>query len=195
MRKEYKFILIFIVFFISASYFSQFESPKTFITKLKKFNHKDEKINISKATPSHKETSIKRSLAAVPTKKTTNLIQDKRVYLGKFKDLRDIHLSNKVSDNWEEKYRHNFLRMIPDHKVKDFKVELKRSIVLVKNNIGKHLEHVVVSYTNPEGRPFSFEAHINSQTGQVEQTWNKTHHEFRKPAQISGAKYLYKKDK
>ena len=147
-------------------------------------------------TPKLEEKKISRAIASIPkavsTPSTPKEIQ--REYRGNFSNLNDITLVNKVDKNWKEKYQKNFLRMTSKEKVKGFKIELKKSMVQVKNNIGRNLEHVVVSYIKPNGQPFSFEALIDSETGRIVQTWNKTRYEFKKPFKIQGDKYLYKKE-
>ena len=98
-----------------------------------------------------------------------------------------IILTNKISKNPLIKYQANFERMLGDQKAKNFKIELKRSVIkLSSNKFGRYLEHVLVSYIKPDGEPYSFEAYIDSQTAQVVQSWNKTHYEFRTPAALTG---------
>ena len=52
------------------------------------------------------------------------------------------------------------------------------------------MEHLVVSYQGQKG-PFSFEVMIDSQTGSVIHTWNKTHYELHKPYEIDPTSYGY----
>ena len=104
-------------------------------------------------------------------------------------------ITNKVSKDWKEKYTKQFQRMAAIKDLKDFNVELKRSIVKVSANTGTNFEHILVSYIKPNGQPFSFEALVNSETGTMVRTWNKTRYEFKKNYKIEASKYLYKKEK
>jgi hypothetical protein len=169
---------------LSFLFISPKEKRSTKIVKSKEVKNNTKSKDINSST---------RSIASVPPVKRPSP-SIKRVYTGSFSNLADITLTNKVNKNWKKLYKSNFLRMASVKKVKGLKIELKKSMVQVKNNIGRNLEHVVVSYIKPNGQPFSFEAIIDSETGHLVQTWNKTHYEFKKPFKIQGAKYLYKKE-
>ncbi len=135
-----------------------------------------------------------RKIASVPNIPVQIKKENKRIYLGKVQNLKDLYLANSVNDDWKEKYQKNFFKLIPNNQVKDFKVELKRSVIKVSDNVGKHLEHVLVSFKNQAGKPFSFEAYIDSETGHVVHTWNRTRHEFKQSLNIKGNQYLYHKE-
>ncbi|MBT4791145.1 MAG: hypothetical protein HON90_06205, partial [Halobacteriovoraceae bacterium] len=79
-------------------------------------------------------------------------------------------------------------------KVKNLKVELKRSFIKIKKRSRQSVEHILVSYTKPNGQPFSFEAHIDSNTGSTIQVWNQTHHEFKKSVKIKASNFIYKNE-
>jgi len=138
-----------------------------------------------------KKKTISRSIASIPTPKAPT---PKREVVGKYTDLGNIRLINKENKDWKKLYSNNFLRMLGDHKVSDFKVKLKKSILKVTNNIGHQLEHVVVSYNRPDGNPYSFEALIDSETGHAVQTWNQTRYEFKQPAKLKAIGREYKED-
>ncbi len=138
--------------------------------------------------------STSRAISSIPNSPTKTKKENKRIYLGKVKNLNDLYLANSVSDNWKEKYRKHFFKLVPTNQVKDFNVELKRSVIKVKDNIGKHLEHVLVSFKNQAGKPFSFEAYIDSETGHVVHSWNRTRHEIKQSLNIKGNQYLYLKE-
>lgn len=107
------------------------------------------------------------------------IVSKERVIVGEKLPLRAVSFSNSVNPNWKENYKNRFFKHIPKGKVKDFKIEKKKSILKVHKKVGTYLEHVLVSFIRPDGTPFSFEALINSQTGIAIQTWNKTRYEFR----------------
>lgn len=130
-----------------------------------------------------------RSIASVPQAKKVKKIAN-RVVIGDQK-AEKISYSNSVSKDWKTNYAKHFNRMLYGQKVQDFKVKVKRSVVQVKNSIGRNLEHVIVSYKKPNGDPFAFEALIDSETGMMVQSWNKTRYEFKRPYKIEGSKYKY----
>ena len=165
----------------------------------KKDNFKQATTDKKKSSPK-KNSEKKRDLASIPKKepntkkKLTTPIKENRHYIGSFKDINDITLTNQTSDDWEDKYKKRLIKSLYGKEIKDFKIEKKKSIIRVRKNVGTNLEHVIVSFTRPDGKPFSFEAYINSETGQLVKSWNKTRYEYKKPYKIEGMKYLYKKE-
>jgi len=143
-----------------------------------------------KKEPLNKAT---RTISSLP-KNTKKKVLERKV-VGSNKTMSEINITNKVSKDWKEKYTKQFQRMAAIKDLKDFNVELKRSIVKVSANTGTNFEHILVSYIKPNGQPFSFEALVNSETGTMVRTWNKTRYEFKKNYKIEASKYLYKKEK
>lgn len=140
--------------------------------------------------PLAKETT--RMPASVPSKapiqkKTVDVTKVlKREYRGDYKKNSPLKLINKVSDNWKDKFTKHFLGDIPqDKQAKNLEIKHQKSIVDVKQGIGRNLEHIIVSYTKPDGKPFSFEALVDSETGAMIQSWNQTRYEFKKPYKIN----------
>lgn len=129
-----------------------------------------------KKSPAKKEVRIKRAPASVktPQGKTRAIIAR-----GNY-DLSTLKYSNKVNPNWKEDYRRKFLRMSAIKKVQKLKIESIKSIVKIKNNTARNLEHIKVSYLQENGDPFSFEALVDSETGSLIRSWNKTRYEFKK---------------
>ena len=180
MKKHHKKSLSFVVIAAAVTTFLLITPSKT--------TNEIAEIEIEKQTKGMKKDPVKkgpsRSIASLPTPSHAEPTKKKREFIGRVKNAKNVRLVNEESDDWKEKYQHNFMRMLGDQKVTDFKIKLKKSIIKVHNNVGRHLEHVVVSYKKPNGDPFSFEAHIDSATGQVVQTWNKTRYEYREPARL-----------
>lgn len=139
----------------------------------KKVGPKENYRKIASIPP--KNPSVKRASIKTP---------EDRTVIGNINNQDNLIVVNKVSKNWKEKYQQSFLRMVNSHEVKNFEVKLKKSILKVKENTAQNLEHVVVSYTNAHGDPFSFEALIDSATGQSVQTWNKTRYEHKHPPKL-----------
>lgn len=169
---------------------SPFSKEQKSITKVKK-QGADTKVATS---PSRKISSIRSKVSRPKIRKTPETPSPKREYVGSFSNLKNITFINKVDKNWKKKYKHNFQRMVKGQNFSNFKVKVKKSIVKVKGNIGRNLEHVIISYKKPNGQPFSFEALIDSESGHLVQTWNKTQYEFKKPFKVKAEKYLYKKE-
>lgn len=140
--------------------------------------------------------SIKKVTAPLYQKKNTNPIVDTREYIGKFKDISQLKFVNKISLDWEDRYKARFFNNIPeDQKIKNFKIEKKKSIVKVKNNSARNLEHIIVSFNKADGSPFAFEAMIDSDTGSMLHSWNKTHSENKNPVKLKVAPYAYKRER
>lgn len=141
-------------------------------------------INIKKKSGMRKPASVSLNL----NNKTI-----KRRYIGSSIPKDKIVLLNSESKDWRKKYKHNFLRMVKEDKVKDFKITLKESLIKVTRNSGRYIEHVIISYKKPNGDPFSFEAYIDSESGRVIQSWNQTRYEFKNPTVFKATGYKYKK--
>jgi hypothetical protein len=136
-------------------------------------------LNSIKAVKKTKKKVIARSIASVPR------IKALRKVIGSKLPIDQIHISNTVSSNWKAKYTSNFKRMVNTDDIINFEVKNQKSVVLVKRNHGINVEHVIVSYKTTGGVPFSFEAYINSETGQMVQSWNKTRLEIRRSIKLS----------
>lgn len=152
-------------------------------------------VVVKKAKPQPK---IKRAPASIKPEKAAKKpasvpIPPSREVVGEpIMNTATLKKSNKVSEDWKEKYTKNFLRMLPkDQALKDFKIKVKKSLLKVKNNVGRNMEHIVVSYKKPNGYPFSFEALVDSETGAVIQTWNKTRYEFNDTVKLNPAGKRY----
>ena len=192
MKKKYLlptlFVLSVSVFLLIQPRYSKQELALKELEKQKK-THKDIKTQ-------KKEKTNFRKIASIPTKKPDLKIKDKpmkREIIGSRLNENQITMLNSVAKDWKDKYQKSFLRMTKNQQIKNLEVTLKRSIVKVENNIGKNLEHIIVSYTNQKGDPFSFEALVDSSTGQTVQSWNKTRYEFKTPLKLKGnGKKLYR---
>jgi len=88
----------------------------------------------------------------------------------------DLVMINKVSKDWDKKLSRHYKRTV-DKKI-DVKIEKLDSMIVVQRNGGRYSEHVLVTLTKPNGEISSFNAHIDSETGAIIQTWNRVrrHH-------------------
>ena len=83
---------------------------------------------------------------------------------------------NEVNKEWKEKLGQNLLRFLrPETLVF---VKKQKSVTLVEDNLLRNAEVVIIQLKSPEGRRYSYNAYVDSETGKVLQTWNRTIHEF-----------------
>jgi Zn-dependent metalloprotease len=127
------------------------------------------------STPMRSIASVKKSDVQIPLKK-----EPIRKIIGRsdlpFKPI------NKIDKKWKSKALSNLSKVwIGD---KGIDIEHKNSAVFIKNGIAKNVEHVIVSLVHNNGNPSSFEAYIDSQTGKIVKSWNKTRYESRKPLKV-----------
>lgn len=126
--------------------------------------------------PVKKEKKVKRAPASVETPQG-----QKRAIIARGNyDLNTLKYSNSVNPDWKKTYKRRFLKMAAIKKVQSLKIEPIKSIVKIKNNTARNLEHIKVSYLQENGDPFSFEALVDSETGSLVRSWNKTRYEFKK---------------
>lgn len=83
---------------------------------------------------------------------------------------------NEVNKEWKERLGQNLLRFLrPETLVF---VKKQKSVTLVEDNLLRNAEVVIIQLKSPEGRRYSYNAYVDSETGKVLQTWNRTIHEF-----------------
>ncbi len=125
---------------------------------------------VSRAIASVKKVDVQIPLIKEPVRKI----------IGR-KDL-PFNVVNKIDKKWKDKAVSNLSRVwISD---KEIEIEHKESAVFIKNGVAKNVEHVLVSLVHNDGNPSSFEAYIDSQTGKIIRSWNKTRYESRKPLKV-----------
>ncbi len=93
--------------------------------------------------------------------------------------------SNKVTREWKEKLGQNLLRFLRPETLLFLKKE--QSISIVERGQIRHAEVVLIQLKDAEGRRFSYNAYVDSESGQVLQTWNRTIHESyeKKPMKLT----------
>jgi len=87
----------------------------------------------------------------------------------------ELFMLNRPDPKWEKKLAHELLRFQPEG-VKTI-IKHERDIILVYNNQGRYLEQVIVTYLNSNGKSYSFRATVDSASGQVLKTWDRTQYE------------------
>ena len=90
---------------------------------------------------------------------------------------------------WLTNLEKNLVNILPN----SLKLKRKRSLIKKENKSSRRLEHVIVRYQSPSGNPFTFEALIDSETGVMVQSWNKTRYEKRLPIALDGTNRMMRK--
>lgn len=143
-----------------------------------------------KKVSSHKKTSpimLNRGIAAISPNKANIAPQ----YIGFSKDdLKKYPQSNKRASNWKEKFIKTLKVDNQNLSGNTLKIKHKRSIVKKENKSSRNLEHIVVRLKLANGNPFSYEALVDSETGAMIQSWNKTRYEHREPTLLDGTNKL-----
>jgi hypothetical protein len=134
-------------------------------------------------------TSKKRSPAAIApkAKRERSIINPSGKKLGK-----NTSAKNQISKEWKERLGQNLLRFLrPDTSVF---IKKQGSVSLIEQNQLRHAEVVIIQLKSPEGRRYSYNAYVDSESGKVLQTWNRTIHEFygQKPKKLAPAGTLHK---
>ncbi|MDO9181379.1 MAG: hypothetical protein Q7U04_03180 [Bacteriovorax sp.] len=109
------------------------------------------------------------------------LVREGRVLIGDIqkKNYQDedvpLEMTNKISPNWKEILGAELLRFHD----KDAKVMIKDefSIIRIQNGKGHYLEQIIVTYVLKDGANSSYRALVDSETGAVMETWDKTIYE------------------
>ncbi len=84
-------------------------------------------------------------------------------------------IDNEFNPLWKDKLGKNLLRFL---RPKTKTIVKRESSAIIKHK-GKNLlvEHVMVKLKSPEGRHYGYNAYVDSASGQVLHTWNRTIHE------------------
>ncbi len=131
------------------------------------------------------EKSLKqhRSPASVPTKRLRPQLAGREI-IGPYHSGMELKFINSPNQKWKEIYTKRYINTIGTNLSKNLKVEHKKSLIKVHFDQGRYLEHIVVSNVDEKGNPFSFEALIDSETGTMVRSWNKTRYEFNRSPKI-----------
>ncbi len=87
-------------------------------------------------------------------------------------DLSKLEYMNKVTDKWRSKLSNNLLRFQkPDTKVV---IKTQKSMVILNKKKGQYVEEVAISFINENGLINGFSALVDSETGKILKTWNRT---------------------
>lgn len=129
-------------------------------------------INIPKNSPV-------RSTASVDPYKGF-MIRKNRILTGevdqKYEDENnDLKMVNTINPKWKDIMGNDLMRFQPQ----DTKLMVKEEVPVIKiqDGLGRYLEQVSITYLKKDGDRHSFKALIDSDTGMVVETWDRTIHE------------------
>ena len=94
----------------------------------------------------------------------------------------ELLMLNKISDHWNDILGNDLLRF----QEKETKVLIKEEFPIIKIIDGKglYLEQVIITYVLKNGDQNSYRALVNSETGLVVETWDRTIHEKIAPEKV-----------
>jgi hypothetical protein len=112
------------------------------------------------------------------------MVRNNRIITGdlnkKYEDENnDLQMANSVNPEWKDIMGNDLMRFQPA----DTKLMVKEEVPVIKivNGIGRYLEQVTVTYLQKNGSRSSFKALVDSETGTVVETWDRTIHEHIRP--------------
>ena len=130
----------------------------------------------------HLDSNMDRKIASInpSTQSSIFSLREDRVLIGedfeKYRDESiDLSMQNSVNPNWKELLGKDLLRFQKEDTKIIIKDEL--SLIKVKDSQGLYLEQVIITYLLKDGTQNSFHALVNSETGFVIDTWDRTIHE------------------
>lgn len=160
---------------------------KTFVKKSNSVvdSHKttqDEFLAAKIPTPPPAE-KVQRTIASVNPYQGF-MVRNNRIIMGdlnkKYEDENsDLQMANSVNPEWKDIMGNDLMRFQPA----DTKLMVKEEVPVIKivNGIGRYLEQVTVTYLQKDGNRSSFKALVDSETGSVVETWDRTIHEHIRP--------------
>lgn len=116
-----------------------------------------------------------------PPKDNHFLMRENRVLIGDIQKNNyqdpdvELEMLNKINPDWKDILGHELLRFQDE----DTKVLIKEEfpIIQIKNGKGFYSEQVIITYVLKDGSVNSFRALIDSDTGSITDTWDRTIHE------------------
>lgn len=156
---------------------------KTFIKKnesvIDSHNSTNEELLAAKIPPPIEPTKTQRSIASVNPYQGF-MIRSNRIIMGDLDknygdENNELKMINTINPEWKELMGNEMMRF----QSTDTKVIVKEDVPVIKviNGVGRFLEQVTVTYLIKDGNRNSFKALVDSETGTIVQTWDRTIHE------------------
>ena len=108
------------------------------------------------------------------------MVRNNRILTGevnqKFEDENtELRMVNSINPDWKEIMGHELMRFQPANT----KLMVKEEVPVIKiiEGQGRYLEQVTITYLQKDGNRSSFKALVDSDTGSVVETWDRTVHE------------------
>ena len=174
MKKNKKIVFAF-VFALMSFLLIQPRSQKSFIKQANQQTKKNKQYH------NRKPASIKIN----PDQTQSSQPQQRKIIGNQKNSYQNLKFTNQVNQNGKALYTKNLTRMLKEDIAGDLKIQVKESIIKVKKQTARNLEHVIVSYTKKNGESFSYEALIDSETGTPIKSWNQTRYEFPKSVKLN----------
>lgn len=128
-----------------------------------------------KATPT-------REPANISPQNETPLFENRRIVGNLNQKSLDLRPLNEPSIDWEQSLAEEMMRF-QNLETKLF-IKHDEQVILASEKLYRYVEEVTVTYQKEDGELTSFKAWIDSENGQLLNTWSRTIvHNFRKPAQ------------
>ena len=125
-----------------------------------------------------KETKIipTRGIASIPKASIITKFKD-RTIVGSVTKKSDFPISNKVNKEWKKLAYKKLTAMIHP----DVKLEIRevKPVLFVQHDIGTYVEHVKIILRKKTGLKSAYDAYVNSQSGAIIRTWNRTKFEIK----------------
>lgn len=123
-----------------------------------------------------KATQASRKIASTPSQSIITKIQNRKI-VGQIHTDQDFPISNSISKDWKELAVKKLQNMI--HDKTQLEIREVKPVIFVKHNIGKYAEHVKVILKKESGLTSSYDAYIDTQSGNIIRTWNRTKFEIK----------------
>ncbi|GEM_PF-6909043 len=128
--------------------------------------------------PKEKHTPDRKNITVQNNPAKDEIKVNGRVVIGKVteeqkKNPQIINPPNTPSPNWEKDLTKS-LANLGGEEVKNIAVKKIASVIWMKNEGGMNAESVIITLTNKDGAESTFRAMIDSATGRILQTWDRT---------------------
>lgn len=123
----------------------------------------------------------KRKIASIPKSSVITKFQNRQI-VGSLNQQKDFPINNKVNKEWK-KLAYNRLNKMTDKKIK-IEIRPVAPILFVKHNMGRYVEHVKVILKKENGLRSAYDAYVDSQSGAIVRTWNRTKFEVKPKLRI-----------
>lgn len=193
MKKTVLFILSITMAFGITVYIKKEQSKSLVVmkTQWKTFVKKDDRLIDSHGTThdEFKAANIPSADLVAPKKGRTIasinpfkgfMVRNNRILTGdvnqKFEDENtELRMVNSINPDWKEIMGQDLMRFQPA----DTKLMVKEEVPVIKiiEGQGRYLEQVTITYLQKDGNRSSFKALVDSDTGSVVETWDRTVHE------------------